>query len=148
MPSSMSKSGSGSVKKAILVVDSYRMEKSRECVEAVAGWLPGSGFERVEVWHWEVLKVIEERERGEGETRDRREFGDGDGDGEAEEMRGEAELEQRRRVEECYFGAIKLVEESRREVEGDVKTTWSDGISSHYRVKKDGEVEVLGNSGF
>ena len=128
------------VRKAVLMVDSFRMRESRECIEAVAGWLPGSGCERVEVWHWEILKIIEEREM---DTRNGERMGFAGRDGEV----GGKELEDRRRVEECYFGAIRLVDESKRSVEGDVKTYWPDGIATHYRVTEDGEVEVMGQSG-
>ncbi|CAF9915527.1 MAG: hypothetical protein HETSPECPRED_002516 [Heterodermia speciosa] len=48
-------------KKIILLVDAKNGSATGKAIRPVRAWLPTSGYERVEIWHWKVLGLREEQ---------------------------------------------------------------------------------------
>ena len=67
-------------KRVIFLIDAKNGSATREAIRPVRAWLPASGYERVELWHWKVLGLGERVERG--------------------------DEKQQRRVEKRFYGAL------------------------------------------
>ena len=50
-------------KKIILLIEPKNIDASGKAMDTILRWLPWSGYQRVEIWHWKVLKLVKEGRR-------------------------------------------------------------------------------------
>lgn len=100
-------------KKIIFLIDSKGTGATRNVMEPVLGFLPGSGYDRVEMWHWKVLEL----------GRD------------GEEVR-------QRNIDKCFYASIRVAKDSEG-AGREISTVWQDGKGIRARVSEGGKVEII-----
>ena len=112
----------------ILLIDGKNRSQTGRVMQPIVAWLPGSGYSRVDIWHWKMLRCVKQ---------------------------GGAE---QRRIEKCFYGSMRVCggdgggggevggvgyggkvgkEESM------VMTVWMDGLVTWAKVSKGGKVRLV-----